>query len=136
MKSTITWLIALCALSILANTTMADEDLVDIVENGCKKELKTFCSKVTPGEGRVLACLYAYSDKLSGKCEYALYDAAAQLERAIGMLTYVANECEKDLNKYCAAVEVGEGRLLACLDKNKKKVSKRCNRAINDVDLR
>ena len=36
---------------------------------------------MTPGQGRVLACLYAHGDKLSAKCEYALYDAAAQAGR-------------------------------------------------------
>ena len=59
----------------------AQESLIETVANGCKTELETYCKTVTPGEGRVLACLYAYGDKLSGKCEYALYDAAARLER-------------------------------------------------------
>ncbi len=56
----------------------AAETLIDTVAKGCEKELKEFCAKVTPGEGRVLACLYAYQDKLSGRCEYALYDAGAR----------------------------------------------------------
>ena len=41
-------------------------------------ELETYCKDVTPGDGRILACLYAHGDKLSGQCEYALYDAAEQ----------------------------------------------------------
>ena len=32
---------------------------------GCQKELVTYCQDVTPGNKRVLACLYAYGDKLS-----------------------------------------------------------------------
>ena len=47
---------------------------------GCEAAITTTCKDVTPGEGRILACLYAHGDKLSGKCEYALYDAAIQLE--------------------------------------------------------
>ncbi len=39
---------------------------------------------------------------MSNRCEYALYDAAAQLERAVAALTYVANECNDDLEKYCS----------------------------------
>ena len=62
------------------------------MEKGCKKELNTHCKKVTAGEGRLLACLYAYSDKLSGQCEYALYDAAVQLERAVAALALLS-EC-------------------------------------------
>ena len=80
-----------------------------------------------------MACLYARGDKLSGQCEYALYDAAVQLERFVAALTYVANECDADIDKFCGKVEMGEGRILACLDKNSKKISKRCNQAMKDV---
>jgi hypothetical protein len=115
---------------------LAAENIVATVARGCEKEIKTFCKDVTPGEGRILACLYAHNDKLSGSCEYALYDAAVQLERAVAALTYVANECEDDLDNFCAAVERGEGRLIECLNKNEKKVSDRCNQALKDVGLK
>ncbi len=117
----------------LALPASAAENLVESVAKGCEKELKTYCKDVTPGEGRILACLYAHGDKISGKCDYALYDAAVQLERFVAALTYVANECEDDLEKYCANIMPGQGRLLDCLDKNKKKVSKRCKQAFKDV---
>jgi hypothetical protein len=91
---------------------------------------------VTPGDGRILACLYAHEDKLSGKCEYALFDAAAQLERAISALSYVASECGDDLDKYCADVPVGGGRLLDCLEKNDRNVSKRCKEALKDTGMK
>jgi len=48
---------------------------------GCNAELRQHCADVTPGEGRLLACLFAYDDKLSGQCEFALYHAAVRLER-------------------------------------------------------
>ncbi len=118
---------------ILTTPALALDELVDSVAKGCKKELNSYCKNVTPGEGRVLACLYAHGDKLSGQCEYALYDAAVQLERFVAALTYVANECAEDMEKLCENIRPGEGRLLECLDKNKKKVSKRCKQAIKDV---
>jgi hypothetical protein len=115
----------------------AVESLIKSVATGCDKELKSYCSKVTPGEGRVLACLYAHNDKISGKCEYALYDAAAQLERFVAALSYVVNECEDDLQKYCGSVRAGQGRLAECLlIKNKTKISARCNQATKDVGLK
>ena len=83
-----------------------------------------------------MACLYAHEDKLSAKCEYALYDAAVQLERAVAALSYVANECNADLEKYCASIPPGKGRLLDCLDKHDKQVSKRCKQAVKDVGLK
>jgi hypothetical protein len=88
---------------------------------------------VTPGEGRLLACFYAHEDKLSGQCQYALYDAAAQLERAISDLNYVATQCETDIETHCAGVEIGEGRILECLNSKPDVVSAPCKQAITDV---
>lgn len=123
------------AVLIISTPAVALEDIVESVANGCEKELSSYCKNVTPGEGRILACLFAHADKLSGRCEYAVYDAAAQLERAVSALTYVANECDDDMDKLCASVEAGEGRILTCLKKNESKVSKRCNQAMKDIDL-
>ena len=118
---------------VSVSSAWALEELVESVVKGCEKELTSYCSNVTPGDGRVLACLYAHSDKLSGQCEYALYDAAVQLERFVAALSYVANECDADLDKFCSGVAVGEGRLMECLDKNSSKISKRCTQALKDV---
>jgi len=119
-----------------ARSAVALEKLVDSVAKGCEKEITTYCEDVTPGEGRILACLYAHEDKLTGRCEYALYDAAVQLERVVAALTYVTNECRDDLKAYCADVKPGEGRLIDCIEKNNEKVSDRCKQAIKDTALK
>ena len=126
-------LAALMVMLFLAGTAWAEKGIVQTVADGCKKEIETYCKDVTPGQGRILACLYAHEDKLSGRCEYALYDAAAQLERALSALTYLANECSDDLEKFCANIAPGEGRLVDCLEKNAAKVSGRCKQAFQDV---
>jgi phytoene/squalene synthetase len=136
MKRLMILFVALAILPLLVTAATAQEGVIETVANGCKVELEKYCAQVTPGEGRVLACLYAYGDKLSAKCEFALYDAAVQLERAVAALTYVANECDDDLDKYCGAIAPGEGRLLECIEKHDKKVSKRCKQAIKDVGLK
>ena len=136
MKRTVTAILSLFALLIITSNAGAVENLIESAAKACEKELKSYCSDITPGEGRILACMYAHNDKISGRCEYALYDAAAQLERFISALSYVVNECEDDLDKYCGSVMAGEGRLAACLlDKNKDKISKRCKQAMKDVDM-
>lgn len=135
MKSFILMGIAMGALVLATTNAWALENIANSVKEGCNKELESYCSNVTPGEGRVLACLYAHEDKLSGRCEYALYDAAAQLERAIGALTYLANECKADLQEHCADIKPGEGRLAACLKKNEEQISPRCQQAMEDVKL-
>jgi predicted metallopeptidase len=115
------------------NPGVENVTVVETIANNCEKELTSYCKDVTPGEGRILACLYAHSDKLTGRCEYALYDAAVQLERFVAALTYLANECDADLEKFCADIEVGEGRVLKCLDDNGDKISDRCTQALKDV---
>jgi hypothetical protein len=134
MKKVMYCLVALCMMQVFAGKGYAEtKGPVEIVADGCKKEINMYCKDVTPGEGRVLACLYAHEDKLSSRCEYALYDAAAQLERAVTALTYLANECREDLKAYCSDIKPGEGRLIQCIDRNKKKISGRCKQAIKDV---
>jgi len=118
---------------VFVSSAWAGEGLIESVAKGCEKELTSYCSNVTPGDGRILACLYAHSDKLTGQCEYALYDAAVQLERFVAALSYVANECDADLDKFCSEVAAGEGRLLKCLDENSSKISSRCTQALKDV---
>ncbi len=133
MKSKKFFGIVLSLVFLVAMPVSAEQSLVQSVAEGCKAELETYCKDVTPGDGRILACLYAYGDKLTGQCEFALYDAAVQLERAVAALAYVANECADDLDQYCSDVAMGQGRLLKCLEKSDKKVSQRCKKALKDV---
>jgi len=114
----------------------ADDSLVEGVKKACHKELTTFCKGVQPGEGRILACLYAFQDRVSGKCEYAIYDAATQLEQAATALKFAAAECKDDLLKYCGNVEVGNGRVKACLDKNEKSLSEKCKDALKQTGIK
>ena len=136
MSKVLSLLIALTVVMTMAATAFGADQLTETVVNGCKAELTTYCKDVTPGEGRVLACLYAHNDKLTAKCEYALFDAAAQLQHAIMAMAYAANECEDDLDKFCADVPMGEGRLLDCISRNEKNVSKRCLDALKETGLK
>jgi len=126
--------LAACALGSVAGAA-GERSLVDQVKEGCKAELESHCKDVTPGDGRLLACLYAFEDKLSSRCDYALYDASVRLERAVAALAHGAHECKSDIDKHCAAVQVGEGRIVDCLKKQGDKLSKRCRQAIKDLGL-
>lgn len=136
MKHMIGCLVAVGLVLLFVGGALAQEKAIRGVTEGCGKEIQTYCKAVTPGEGRVLACLYAYNDKLSSRCEFALYDASVQLERAVNALSYVAHECRQDLNTHCSVVKPGEGRLFDCIEKNKAKISDRCSQAIKDVGLK
>ena len=135
MRYKMIFVVMIFVMVLSVGTSFAQKGPVETAMEGCKKELDTYCKTVTPGEGRVLACLYAYEDKLSGKCVFALYDAANQLERMVMALRYLATECKSDISSLCANTEPGEGRILKCLDKNQAKVSSRCKQAAKDVGL-
>jgi hypothetical protein len=120
----------------LRRISFAQKGPVETAMEGRRQELDTYCKGVTPGEGRLLACLYAFEDKLSGRCLYALYDAANQLEWAVMALRYLANECKGDVTSLCADTMPGEGRILKCLENNEAKVSSRCKQAAKDVGLK
>lgn len=73
--------------------------------------------------------------EIAGRCQYALYDGAAQLEQLAMALTYLATECHDDLLKLCADAELGEGRVGSCLLEHKAEVTPDCATAMDDVKL-
>ena len=72
--------IALVGMALTAGVAAAEEDAVTKAQKACQSEIETYCSQVTPGQGRLLACFVTHEDKLSGACSWALYEAAAALE--------------------------------------------------------
>jgi hypothetical protein len=135
MRSLVVGTVTALVVTLAPPAVRAQQELLESVKTKCKPDLDSFCSKVTPGEGRLLACLYAHGDKISAGCEWALYDAAVQLERAVNGLAFVANECRADAEKHCSGVTPGKGRVLDCLKKHAKDVSKRCNDAVAALGL-
>ncbi len=130
-------LAAAAALALFA-TVQAEEEgeapnIVDYTIESCRSDIEAFCSQVTPGDERLLACFYAHEDKISSRCSYALYQAANWLEQAVVAMNYIATTCHADIEKHCAQVEFGEGRILTCLMENSEEISDGCNKAVDDV---
>jgi len=111
----------------------AQDSLVEHLIESCKVDIESFCSQVTPGEGRLLHCMAAHEDKISGQCNYALYQAATALEQLASAIAYVARECKTDIETLCGDVKEGDGRILMCLDENAEEVSDGCKQAVKDV---
>jgi hypothetical protein len=111
----------------------AQDSLLEYVVDSCEGDLEKYCSQVTPGEGRLLHCVAAHEDKLSGQCEYALYQAASLLEQLSMAVAYFAQSCKTEIETLCSDVEAGEGRILACLEANDDKVGDTCRKAIADT---
>ena len=127
--------VVVAGLLLSVSGAWAQDEIIDSVMQACETEINTYCSQVTPGEGRLLACFYAFEDKLSGRCQYALYEGAAQLEQFAAAVTHLATECIDDIETYCGEVELGEGRVGSCLLDHKAEVSDDCRQAMDDVGL-
>ena len=123
-----------CVIGLFTSaSSMAQEALVEHLVQACETELRTFCSQVSPGNGRLLHCMAAHEDKVSGQCAYAFYQAATILEQLATAINYVASQCATDIEAYCSDVMMGEGRVLTCLAENEAGVSSACNQAIADT---
>lgn len=110
--------------------TMAQETLVEHLVDACENDIQNYCSQVTPGNGRLLHCMAAHEDKISGQCQYALYQAATLLEQLSMAIAYIAQECETEIETLCSDILVGEGRILVCLDEHEEEVGEGCKKAI------
>ena len=107
-------------------SSSAQESVADMVLNSCKKELVDHCSKVKPGRGRIVACLYAHNDKLSDQCSLTLEIGVVQLRMILSAVSHVVDQCQDDLDKYCGDVEIGGGQMYQCMSKNRTNLKQKC----------
>ena len=112
----------------------AQESVKDMVLNGCKKELASYCSKVTPGKGRIAACLLAHNDKLSNECEIVFEVGLVQLSVILSTVSYVVEQCHRDLDKHCEDEVIGGGQIQKCLSKNRAKLEPNCQTAFAQAE--
>lgn len=126
-------LLLTASLALSASTAFAQEGLKEKVLKGCAAEKEQYCSQVTQGQGRLLACFYAHEDKLSGWCSHTLYSASKELKAAVSTMNYLGNVCQDDILSNCAMVEMGEGRVLECLKESPDTVSEKCKKGIKAV---
>ena len=127
-------LFALCLISATLTNPLFAGDPVEYALEACSAEIESYCSQVTLGEGRLMACFYAHEEKLTVGCVHALYDAAVVLEQAINALVYVATNCETDIDTYCAEIEAGEGRILNCLSASRESISEQCSTVLSELE--
>ena len=124
---------AMLVLTPLA-TVYAQQSVAEMVVEGCQKELESFCSTVTPGRGRIAACLLAHNDKLSEQCEGAFEVGLVQLSMILSTVSYVVEHCSDDLDKHCKGVVIGGGRIQKCLSKNRDKLEQKCQTAFSEAE--
>lgn len=119
-------------------TGYAQDSIAEMVLEDCELEIHDYCEWVTPGRGRIAACLYAHNNKLSEQCAVSLRVGLVQFRMILAAVEHVKTQCQGDLNKFCDGVEVGGGRVYRCLSNNKDKLNKSCSAAFAEAkeDLR
>ena len=127
-------LTAAAAALMLLNASSATQ--AQDVLKACEADIKTYCSQVTLGDGRLLACMYAHEDKISPECDVAIADAADQLDWFLCSVREALETCAPDIQKHCADVEAGQGRIYACLRIKKDQIGDDCKGVVDNVTAR
>ncbi len=133
-------IMAFSSLSIFGKVVLA-ADPVERAIVACENELTTFCSTVTPGQGRLMMCLGAHEDKISVGCAVAVYDAAVAIDALAGLIAAIGTACEQEIVDHCATpasdteivVEVGQGQVVACLAAHEAKLGNACKAIITEL---
>ena len=123
------------AFSILALAwfTLAGASIVSAtsMHEACKADLEKYCSSVTPGAGRIMACLYAHEDVISGECDEFTNDMGDILDAVLGTVGDAIAICLPDIQKHCAGTKLGEGRMLSCLALEQPDLTRDCSTVVN-----
>jgi hypothetical protein len=136
-----TLMFAAAALGLAGGSASAQSRLEARVQQGvekvraaCGEDVARYCGQVTPGEGRLLLCMQAHEDKISPKCDFALFEASRNLNRALDTVERAADACYDDASRFCASVPPGGGGILKCLASNRAQLGRACKRAVQGVE--
>ena len=114
------------------STTLGTKAIKVFME-GCRADINTYCAQVTPGEQRLLSCIYAYNDKVSDQCKGSVRDALLLVKADIAQANFVGKLCGSDILAHCGDVEPGDGRIAVCLDKKRADLSQTCRQALANL---
>lgn len=92
---------------------------IEIVEDACAADINDFCSKVTPGRGRLALCMLVHEDQLTSGCRTTLQGASRLLKHKVDD---VAEVCWNELQKLCGE----EQRIGQCLEQKRGSLSPTC----------
>ncbi len=99
-------------LALLPAVAAAQEPLVPAAVDPCGEDVVRLCPGVKPGEGRVVGCLRKHESELGEACRERVQ---AQVERARRFVQEFGQACKPDVDRWCPAIDPGQGRVLGCL---------------------
>ncbi|MEM9105381.1 MAG: cysteine rich repeat-containing protein [Pseudomonadota bacterium] len=126
-----------CGLSLSATVMVPAPAAAELME-ACAPDISSLCEGIQEGRGRISACLFAHSNKISPACVPELDKVTStrmfqsRIPQGIHSLNDTAYEaslreiCAPDIKNHCSNVKPGDDRLLACLYAWNTKVSAAC----------
>ena len=119
--------LALAAASVPVHAQSNLEKLDKAYREGpCSNDLKTYCARVQPGEGRVADCLAQHFREIRPSCRGAVTAAFNKFDA-------MAEACKGDAEKLCKGVPHREGRVLSCLKNRQSDLGPSCAAAFKRV---
>jgi hypothetical protein len=86
----------------------------------CASDIKTLCTGIQPGEGRIKACIRSHLTDLSPSCEFTVLTVAV-----------TGKVCKTDVTTLCAGIVPGAGGIRACIKLHMADVSDPCRDAMS-----
>ncbi len=85
----------------------------------CKQDIAALCSTgIAPTREGIRECLKMNKDKLSAECKADIAEFKGKMKEK---RKEMKETCKADVEKFCATIEKGEGRIIKCLKENKDK---------------
>jgi hypothetical protein len=92
----------------------------------CVEDIQKFCKDVSPGGGRLIACLKEHENELSAPCKKKLEEAWQKAGEA-------NQACADDVHKFCGEVKPGQGRIVKCLQEHRNELSPECKAKLEEL---
>ena len=128
--------VALAALLWSVPSGAQAQEIGEELREACSRDVENFCSQVTRGEGRLVACFYANIDQLSAPCDVAIIETGDKLAAAADKLRTAVTICARDIREHCGSMDPGGGRILSCLTDNKSALNTGCGKLVSRIEIR
>jgi hypothetical protein len=96
----------------------------------CTDEIEKLCKDIQPGQGRIAVCLNEHGKEVTPACRKAVNLVLRQINASLE--THQA--CAADVEKLCAEVQPGAGRIAFCLGTHAAELSPGCNQQIAEMN--
>jgi hypothetical protein len=103
------------------------------LHEACDADIAKYCGQITPGNGRILACIYAHEEFISDSCDEATSDMTDVIDAVLGTVGDAIAICLPDIKEHCSDTKFGGGRILSCLMDNKSNLNDDCNAVVSEI---